>query len=234
MFIPHKITLFHRLLIGLQSNGQLVYICSETLISTEINPGNHYVNFIAFPQYENGYHILAVTELNEVGSSQIQLIDCSSFDVVFSLNLTHNIFLIAPETVNDEHMYITEISHDQKIRELRFTLIYETSPERRLEKLLKKGCFEEAETFAASFNLDVNVIRKARAQTIVDERLCDQADIDMLLELLDKIGDVKFTLQCCLDVHLCCEEAEDVRRVLEYGCRELPNYLVSFLLVFVE
>lgn len=122
------------------------------------------------------------------------------------------------------------MAHNEKVEELRFTRIYETSPEKRLTKLLKKNCFEEAESFAKLFNLDMNLVRKARAQAIVDKTVCNEVDVDMLLELLNTISDTQFTLQCCLDVHSCCERLEDVKRVLEYGCRELPNDLVKFII----
>lgn len=212
---------------GLQTTGELVHICSETLIQADINTENRYKDFVAIPQYANGHHIIAVTEINELGTSHIQLINCFGFDIIFSLNLTHNSFLITPESVDDEIVYITKIMQNDRLKELQFTRIYETSPEKRLTKLLKKGCLEDAESFAKLYNLDMNIIRKARAQAIVDKTVCNEADIDALLELLNTIKDLQFTLQCCLDVHSCCERLEDVKRVLKYGCSELPSDLVT-------
>lgn len=196
----------------------------------DTNTKNRYKDLVAIPQYTDGYHIIAVTEKNELESSHIQLINCFDFNIIFTLNLAHNAFLITPESVNDEIVYITKIMQDDNLKELQFTRIYEISPEKRLLKLLKKGCFEDAETIAKLYSLDMNIIRKARAQAIVDKTVCNKTDIDALLELCDTIKDLQFTLQCCLDVHSCCERLEDVKRILVYGCSELPNDLVKLKL----
>lgn len=206
----------------------LAYICSQTLILTEILTEVLYKDFVSIP---NSYHILAITEHQP---SHIQQINCIGFDIIFSLNLAHNIFLITPEEVHDEIIYITEVQQDGKPKELRFTNVYETSPEARLSKLLKKNRFDEAETFVRLFNLDGNIVRKARAQGIVDKTVCSKEDIDGLLVLLDAIKDVAFSLQCCLDVHSCCERLVDVRRVLQYGCREFPDGLVSVVEILLQ
>lgn len=137
--------------------------------------------------------------------------------------------------MHDDIVYITEITQNGKAKELRFTYIYETSPEARLAKLLKKNQLAEAEAFVKLFNLDMNIIRKARAQTIVDQTVCYMEDVDVLLGILDEIQDAEFTLQCCLDVHSCCERLDDVRRVLKYGCRELPDQVVNdFFCIFLR
>lgn len=222
----------YSLLLGLQDSGELVYICRHTLLRMDLKTENRYHDFVGIPNYAEGHHILAVTETNETGFSQIQLINCFGFQIIFSLRLTSSVFLITPESINDHLLYITEISLNNTWRELRFTEVYETTPAKRLSKLLKQNNFGEAEAFAKSFNLDINIVRKARAQGIVDKTVCTESDVNELLELLDAIKDVQFTLYCCLDVQSCCEKMLDLRRVLEFGCRELPNELVRFYWVF--
>lgn len=214
-----------RLLIGLQQNGVLVNICSETLIHFEIKPEIHFYKDIV--AYNDRNHILAVTQSTEMETSKIQLISCFGFNVIFSLNLANDIFLITPENINDDIIYITEITQNDTPKELRFTCVYETSPEARLMKLLKKNRLEEAEAFVNVFNLDLALIWKARAQAIVDKSICSMEDIDGLLKLLDEIKDSRFTLQCCMDVYSCCERLEDVKKVLQYGCRDLPPEIVN-------
>lgn len=133
------------------------------------------------------------------------------------------------ENTSDDILYIVEIAQNNKISELRFTVVNETVPEKRLKKLLKKQDFDEAEKFASLFGLDMTIIKKAKAQLIVDKMVCDEEDIKMLLTMLDSIDDFLFSLHCCHDVHFSCERLEDVKKVLLYGCRELPNHLVSLL-----
>lgn len=137
-----------------------------------------------------------------------------------------DICLIIPDSINDEYLYITKIMNNYGVKELRFTSIYETSPEARLGKLVKRNRLEEAEAFASVYGLSQNIIKKARAQMIVDKLICNGEDISALLVLLDQINDFRFTLQCCLDVYLCCDRLDDVKTILEYGCKELTEEVV--------
>lgn len=221
------ITVLFSLFIALQDTGELIYICSETLIIKTITTDNLFKDFVTSPHYNKEYQILAVTEPTETKPSQIQLISCFTFSIIFTLNLTSEVFLITPESVNDESIYISKVKQNDKLKELRFCVAYETSPEMRLERLLKRQCFKEAESFASMFGLDADIIRKARAQVIVDKTSCNTEDIDALLDLLESIKDKKFALNCCLGVHECCDRSEDVKRVLKYGSRNLPENLMN-------
>lgn len=151
----------------------------------------------------------------------------AGFGTIFTLKLTNPVHLISLQSTNDEIVYITKIIQNDVIHELRFTVVSETIPEKRLEKLLRKQDFEAAEKFAELFGLDLNLIRKAKAQVIVDKMICNENDTEMLLKIIDSINDTLFSLNCCCDVHLSCERIEDVEKILLYGCRDLPNNLVS-------
>lgn len=148
---------------------------------------------------------------------------------MFSLKLTHDVHLIALEDINDEVVYVTKTTQANALSELRFTVVYETTPEKRLERLLRKQDFDEAYKFAEKFGLNVNIIRKAKAQMIVEKDVCNKSDIDDLLELLGTIDDKLFTMECCLDVHLSCKNWEDVERVLKYGSADVSYNVVSFV-----
>lgn len=134
------------------------------------------------------------------------------------------------EDINDQILYISKVTENNIISELRFTAVYETTPEKRLERLLRKGAFEEAEKFSKTYGLDINIVKKAKAQAIIDKSVCSKEDIDELLSMLTEINDAYFSMQSCQDVHMSCERAEDVKRVLSYGCADLSYNLVSFFL----
>lgn len=210
----------------MKQNGKLAYICHHSLLFKEVDTESLYKDFTAIP---NSNHIIAVTQPTETQNPQIQLINCDRFDIIFSLTLQHNIFLITPESVHDDINYVSEIQQNNIPKELRFMNIYETLPEARLLRLVKRNCFEEAEAFVTAFNLDKNIVRKARAQKIVDKMVCSKEDINDLMNLLTAINDPQFTLECCLDVHSCCERLEDVKRILQFGCRELFDELVRLV-----
>nr|XP_023019425.1 kinetochore-associated protein 1-like [Leptinotarsa decemlineata] len=103
------------------------------------------------------------------------------------------------------------------ILELRLQSVYETEPELRLTRLIRRQRFEEAEKFAKSFNINPVVILKARAQLIVDKSECTSQDISNLIKLMDSIHDEYFKLQCCSNVD--CGKFDDVRKILTYGAK---------------
>ncbi|KAK5647811.1 hypothetical protein RI129_002703 [Pyrocoelia pectoralis] len=113
-------------------------------------------------------------------------------------------------------MYISEIREGELIKELRFQIISETAPENRLQRLLRRQKFNEAEQFAKLFSLDLTEIQRAKAQVIVDKSSCDEADITNLIEILNGIGDNEFKIACCLNTHSSCKNLNDVERILKY------------------
>lgn len=128
--------------------------------------------------------------------------------------------------MNDEILILSKIVNSTGlISELRVQCVYETHPELRLTKLIRKQRFEEAIKFAKMFNIDPVVILKARAQVIVDKNVCTSEDIIKLIEILDQIHDDYFKLQCCS--HIECNNYEDVRKILNYGSVNVPKSHVS-------
>lgn len=107
--------------------------------------------------------------------------------------------------------------HEENVDEIRIQVVTETVPENRLKRLLRREKFDEAEQFAKLFNLDLSDVQKAKAEAIVNKTICDQSDIDNLLNIFNKVQDVAFKLTSCLNVHTSCNTLKDVANVLNYS-----------------
>lgn len=151
----------------------------------------------------------------------------SELTLIYSLKVANDIYLFPLETVNDEVLYISRIKENSCVSELRFQTIYETQPIQRLHRLLKRQKFEEAEQFAAIYNLNASLINKAKAQVIVDKSICNSEDIDNLIKILNLLDDDEFKLQACCEVESFCCESEGVKKILTYGSRIAPRKLLS-------
>lgn len=114
--------------------------------------------------------------------------------------------------------------------ELRIQRVFESQPELRLTKLIRKKQFQEAENFAKMFNIDPIVILKAKAELIVEKTECTSEDIVDLINLLDSINDDEFNLRCCSGVD--CGNLEDVRKILTYGGKIVPKNVSLFFIIF--
>lgn len=136
---------------------------------------------------------------------------------MYGLKIKNDVHLIASESTTEELLFISKITENNSVSELRFHEVYETEPEQRLWRLLKKHKYEEAERFATTFHLDHALINQAKAQEIVDKTTCSTDEIDNLINLLNIIDDDIFKLNCCLGAT--CSKFNDVRKILEYGCK---------------
>lgn len=60
--------------IGLQTDGTFIRICCATLFVCDLHTEELYKDFVVVPDFSKGCQMLAVTEMNELGISHIQLI----------------------------------------------------------------------------------------------------------------------------------------------------------------
>ncbi|XP_057655041.1 uncharacterized protein LOC130893178 isoform X1 [Diorhabda carinulata] len=164
--------------------------------------------------------ILVVTKPNEIGDFFLQLLE-SDFRQIFSLKINYPVEFVQMDFAKNDIVFISKITTENKITELRIQTVYETDPESRLMRLIKRRRFEEAELFAKTFNVNPTIILKAKAQLIVDKTKCTSEDIDDLINLMNDINDSWFNLQCCTDVD--CSNFQDVRKILTYGSKITPT-----------
>ncbi|KYB25616.1 hypothetical protein TcasGA2_TC034281 [Tribolium castaneum] len=198
---------------ALDFEGKLYKICAMTLLIFPINSQHLYRDMLLIS--DSNEEQVVVTE-DEMQQKSLQLLSYPALSKIYGLNVKTDIYLISPECVNDELLYISKIVENNSVSELRFHMVYETDAEQRLARLLRKRKYEEAERFAALFHLDASLVNEAKAQDIVDKMTCTSEEIDQLINLLNLIDNDVFKLQSCLGVT--CSKFEDVRKILEYGC----------------
>ncbi|CAG9834311.1 unnamed protein product [Diabrotica balteata] len=206
------------MLLSLDFDGNLFRLCPLTLITFYIE----YDFLIDDMLVMNGSksQILAVTKPNETGEIFLQLLE-SDFSQIFSLRICFPVYLIQMDFTKNDIIFASKVTSEDRIKELRLQTVYETDPESRLMRLVKRRRFEEAEQFAKTFNIDHSIILKAKAQLIVDKSKCTSGDIKDLLKLMDSINDAQFNLQCCTNVD--CSNFDDVRQILTYGSKITPK-----------
>lgn len=162
----------------------------------------------------NKHNILAITEKENF--QYIELFSYKEFDTIFSIKVNNDVILLKEESLIEETIFLSKIIHDTKLNEIRFCTVNETEPELRLERLVRKQKFEEAEKFAEMFKLDTIIIDKAKVENIMNDG-CETQEIDKLFELLDKIDDIQFKLMVCSAADSYCNHLNDIRRILVYG-----------------
>lgn len=215
--------LFYSKFLGLTENGCLIKICHLTLFIFPVDYDYPLENMLVISDIQK-YHLLAVTMKNELGESFLQLFN-SDLSRIFSVKIYHPVTLINLDNTSDDILFLTQVIKDDCISELRIQSVYETDPELRLKRLIKREKFEEAEALAKMFNINPMIIMKAKAELLVGKAECTSQDINDLIKLLDDINEDCFSLFCCSNVD--CGSLEDVRKVLEYGTKVDPKRHVS-------
>lgn len=118
------------------------------------------------------------------------------------------------------------ISHKKTapVKEIKIQEIKETSPELRIQKYLIRKNYKEAEAFINLYNLDMNILRKAKAQDIIDKQICEPEDTDNLIKILADISDESFKLTSCLHfIKDCHSPIQEVKKILNYADSIIEN-----------
>lgn len=233
---------------ALDEDGHLLRICSLTLLIFPVENVETLLDEIVVLNDDDNKQIVAVTKKNELGESHLQLLDAGllnmkfinvllnsqfflDFSAIFSLKMLHPVHLIQLENASDETLTLSKICNNEGlVTELRVQCVYETQPQLRLARLIRKQRFDEAEKFAEMFHIDPMIVLKARAQLIVDKTVCTSEDVNRLIEIFQSIDDDYFKLNCCSNVE--CNNYEDMRKILNYGSTIVPKGHVSHSFVY--
>nr|XP_022904345.1 kinetochore-associated protein 1 [Onthophagus taurus] len=223
--VPYENSMF----LILDTNGNLILICSKTLYFYKIATQTPFTNFVYIESQNENELLLQLLFIST--SAEIGLNYLKSFGTILNLDdpsfvIKHaeNIHLIVPESIRDDYIYVTSVKKDGVIVEFRVQIVKETVKEFRFKRLLKRHAFDEAEMFAKIFNLDRTLIVKGRAKALISKDNFNRETIQELFKLFDQVDDVEFKLICCYDMYELCTNGEDVRYVLEYGSDLVRKY----------
>ncbi|XP_045472368.1 uncharacterized protein LOC123679061 [Harmonia axyridis] len=206
------------MILSLLSSGKVAYICPVTLQHYFKNM-DHPINEMSIINDERGnMKFITATSIKDAsGNIQLYLFR-PDFSIIYTLTIGNDVILTNMDSEVNEIKYISLIKSEGELNELRFQTIVETDPQKRLKRLLRRNMFDEAEQFARSENLDVNIVSKEKAKVIAEKWRITSRDVDVLINIFNTLDDHLFILECCSIVEDTCENADDLIRIMKYAC----------------
>lgn len=142
--------------------------------------------------------------------------------MTFKLAVSKTTYLV--ETINcfmNDFIYLEGTSTTDHIDKILIKSLSEGNLNHRLERLIRRGKYDEAMEFATKFGLNKSLIYKAKASLLVsrinpwvDNSNVDE-DVTELICMLDMIDDVHFVVECCSNILLM--NYKKMRNVLLYA-----------------
>ncbi|XP_067002138.2 kinetochore-associated protein 1 [Anabrus simplex] len=207
-------------LVCLTEGGKLALVCPNTLAICSVADDLLVQDFTVRTNYEES-SILLLTQPNAQGEVYIHYATLPDFGTRYRVKVSATSYLVPGSS---EFIFLEGRSCDdgsECIDALSFKILSQSQPLDRLLHLLRCRRFEEAETFAQQFNLDLDLVYKARSKHFV-EMLYSHSNEDSFRELillLDKIQDIKFVSEVCLKAVTA--DLADMKELLKYGFSRL-------------
>lgn len=161
----------------------------------------------------------------------------SEFEQKFQINVPTTTNLV--DTLNssiESILFIEGIINDTNINTIRIKSIVESAPNFRLERLLKRRQFKEAETFAKKFSLSLESIHISKAILFTEQlspwakETSDLINLDTLINTLNQISDLKFVINCCTNAIML--DYKQMKKLLLYARqRIIDNSKVIFYML---
>ncbi|KAG7212947.1 hypothetical protein KM043_002288 [Ampulex compressa] len=191
-------------LLCLRQDNALSIVCLQTLLGLKVY-GKDIQDFTIIKGNDHNIcEILLLMLPNELNTRILQLITYPGFEVKFQINVSTT-FLVEIFDPNVEGiLYVDCINDaDECLDMVHIKTASSILPEYRLERLLKRGQFDAAEEFAINFKLPLEPIYCAKAAVLVEQlgpwakRCHDPVELSTLINLLNKINDVQYVINCC-------------------------------------
>lgn len=117
----------------------------------------------------------------------------TDFNVTFKLPTSPLTYLVDYPSTSDGLLYLEAYS-DEDINTLHIKIITEGQPDLRLARMLRRGKYDEAQNFAATFNLDPEMVYKEQVKGLMSKLDVWQLDtkgiqksFDEMIDYLNKI-----------------------------------------------
>uniref|UniRef100_A0A673J6Y3 RZZ complex subunit KNTC1/ROD C-terminal domain-containing protein n=1 Tax=Sinocyclocheilus rhinocerous TaxID=307959 RepID=A0A673J6Y3_9TELE len=218
-----KIQVVDNLMYVLNKEGMLSLLDFHSFVMLCCWPDQHIEDFLLISdgnsstitqQDENSMKIMSlVVEENKGRARKLVVQSLPSMEVFYSLEVSSESWLIQKGISMDPFYLLegvlanTKSSPEDPVSTVVIRCFTEALPENRLNKLLYKHKFEEAEKFAKAFGLDVELVYKVKLNVVL-EKLISASGSDQTLqwpELIEeaktnlmKIMDEQFVVQYCL------------------------------------
>ncbi|XP_073696057.1 kinetochore-associated protein 1 [Garra rufa] len=216
-----KIQVVDNLIYVLNKEGMLSLLDIHSFVMLCCWPDQYIVDFLLISegnsssitqQDENSMKIMSlVAEENKGHARKLVVQSLPSMEVFYSLEVSSESWLIQ-KGISMDTIYLlegilanTNSSHEDPVSTVVIRCFTEALPENRLNRLLYKHKFEEAEKFAKAFGLDVELVYKVKINVVL-EKLISASDqtlewpelIEEAKSNLMKIMDEQFVVQYCL------------------------------------
>ncbi|CAG8541754.1 10906_t:CDS:10 [Paraglomus occultum] len=213
-----KVCLTHdnRVLVTLDSRGSIHMWDMRSLILLDYYPNVNIFDFILMSspaKTSDAIYILALSNIDESTTSRsIQVIKLPGFVIINSVKVSIDCWLVRPENKHRRRLfYRTMADWDVDTISLVAQAVSETIPLKRFEQLISKRKYADAIRFAEQFDLDVEVVLKAKFSNMLTntsedlfevyyDTTCDLAE--SLIKDLSQIKDDAFRINFCLQAIL--------------------------------
>ncbi|XP_051529247.1 kinetochore-associated protein 1 [Myxocyprinus asiaticus] len=217
-----KIQVVDNLIFVLNEEGMLSLLDLHSLIMLCCWPDQYIVDFLLIsdrnsssisPQDDSSMKIMTlVVEENKAHAKKLVVQSLPSMEVFYSLEVSTASWLIQ-KGISMDTIYLLEgiladtTSCEDPVSTVVIRSFTEALPENRLNKLLYKHKFEEAEKFAKAFELDVELVYKVKLNVVLEKLISATGSVQsrewtVLTEEaktnLMKIMDEQFVVQYCL------------------------------------
>ncbi|KAF7379791.1 hypothetical protein HZH68_016739 [Vespula germanica] len=201
-----KIQIFKNLnaMLCLHTDKFMSIVCTRTLIGKKVYKKPVIDFMIVNDESNNHPEILFLLENENTDIFTLRLVSFPEFEQKFQINVPTTTNLV--DTLNSSIgsiLFIEGIINDTNINTIRIKSIVESAPNFRLERLLKRRQFKEAETFAKKFSLSLESIHISKAILFTEQlspwakETSDLINLDTLINTLNQISDLKFVINCC-------------------------------------
>nr|XP_012139926.1 PREDICTED: kinetochore-associated protein 1 isoform X3 [Megachile rotundata] len=207
-YIKAKFFKNHMAMLCLRKDYILKMVCPQTLLGVNMNT----VPVLDFAVIENNDNsssqILVLAASDNCNMHTLHVFSFPEFDEKFRITVPATTYLVEIMDPCDETILYLEGVNDLEIDAkyidtVRVKTVSESIPECQLQRLLRKEQFDAAEAFAQKFNLSTEPIYCRKALLLLlqlesqAKKDCGSVQLDMLLNVLDKIENVQYIVECC-------------------------------------
>lgn len=133
-------------------------------------------------------NILSICIINVFINICVLSIYLTDFSVIFKLPTSSLTYLIDFPSTSDGLLYL-EAHGDIDINTLHVKIISEGQPDLRLARMLRRGKYEEAQNFAATFNLDPETVYKEQVKGLLSKLNVWQSGVKGIDEIFNQMID---------------------------------------------
>ncbi|CAH0382488.1 unnamed protein product [Bemisia tabaci] len=186
-----KIVIIKRSILALSAMQDLIVICPFTMIPIRIWNERKIKNFSLFG--DTNQDIIALSE-GDIPS--VLMLTIPGLQIKRTIHIQGKGYLIDNAHSLDDFLFLEKC---KDLNSIHVKSVVESMPEFRLDRLLKRGKFDQAEAFGQKFGLPVETIYKAKLRKLLqDLQPWTNSEVSLeetfveALNLLDEIQDVEF------------------------------------------